>query len=97
MSSAAASLASGILDAISAGILIYAAMVELIGNEFIHSRRWMVCSWCVFLSHPLSLSSARRANLKLAAWKGQALLCAGKLCRGRGHHVTVGQLSAALD
>ncbi|ORY91603.1 ZIP zinc transporter-domain-containing protein [Leucosporidium creatinivorum] len=45
MSSAAASLASGILDSVSAGILIYAATVQLMAAEFIQSRRWLVCSW----------------------------------------------------
>ncbi|KAL7420940.1 hypothetical protein Q5752_004894 [Cryptotrichosporon argae] len=45
MTSAAASIASGVLDSISAGILIYTATVELIAHEFIFNSYYHTCSW----------------------------------------------------
>lgn len=60
MSSASASIASGVLDSISAGILLYAATVELIvstllrcyqdlpdsqAHEFIFNHFYHTCSW----------------------------------------------------
>ncbi|GAA5996054.1 uncharacterized protein JCM10292_004918 [Rhodotorula paludigena] len=45
MSSGSASVASGVLDAISAGILLYTATVELIAHEFIFNKTYHTCSW----------------------------------------------------
>lgn len=45
MSSGSASVASGVLDAISGGILIYTATVELIAHEFIFNDFYRRCSW----------------------------------------------------
>lgn len=44
MTSAKASIASGVLDATSAGILLYAATVELIAHEFIFNSYYHTCS-----------------------------------------------------
>lgn len=45
MSSGSASVAAGVLDSISAGILIYTATVELIAHEFLYNRLYLTCSW----------------------------------------------------
>ncbi|GAA5860747.1 hypothetical protein JCM1840_001950 [Sporobolomyces johnsonii] len=45
MSGASASIAAGVLDAISSGILIYTATVELIAHEFIFNKTYHSCSW----------------------------------------------------
>ncbi|BGP42674.1 hypothetical protein JCM10449v2_006686 [Rhodotorula kratochvilovae] len=45
MSSGSASVASGVLDAISSGILLYTATVELIAHEFIFNKFYHTCSW----------------------------------------------------
>ena len=45
MSGARASIVSGVLDATSAGILIYTALVELVAHEFIFSETYKTCSW----------------------------------------------------
>ncbi|GAA5991051.1 hypothetical protein JCM11641_006603 [Rhodosporidiobolus odoratus] len=45
MSGAAASVSSGVLDAISAGILLYTALVELIAHEFVFNSYYHNCSW----------------------------------------------------
>ncbi|KAM0755469.1 ZIP zinc/iron transport family [Meredithblackwellia eburnea MCA 4105] len=45
ISSANASIASGVLDATSSGILIYTATVELIAHEFIFNKAYHQCSW----------------------------------------------------
>ncbi|ORY34667.1 ZIP-like iron-zinc transporter [Naematelia encephala] len=45
MTAASGSIASGILDATSAGILLYAATVELIAHEFIFNHFYHTCSW----------------------------------------------------
>ncbi|CAD6574983.1 MAG: high-affinity Zn(2+) transporter zrt1 [Tremellales sp. Tagirdzhanova-0007] len=45
MTSANASIAAGVLDSISAGILIYTATVELIAHEFIFNAYYHTCSW----------------------------------------------------
>ncbi|BGP19243.1 hypothetical protein JCM10213_007022 [Rhodosporidiobolus nylandii] len=45
MSGGAASVASGVLDAISAGILMYTALVELIAHEVIFNKFYHTCSW----------------------------------------------------
>ncbi|GAA5910211.1 hypothetical protein JCM6882_001774 [Rhodosporidiobolus microsporus] len=45
MSSGSASIASGILDATSAGILMYTALVELIAHEFVFNKVYHTCSW----------------------------------------------------
>ncbi|POY76372.1 hypothetical protein BMF94_0569 [Rhodotorula taiwanensis] len=45
MSSGSASIASGILDAVSSGILLYTALVELIAHEFIFNKFYHTCSW----------------------------------------------------
>ncbi|ORY84712.1 Zinc/iron permease [Leucosporidium creatinivorum] len=45
MSSGSASVAAGVLDSISAGILIYTATVELISHEFILNKAYLTCSW----------------------------------------------------
>ncbi|GAA5932100.1 hypothetical protein JCM1841_006863 [Sporobolomyces salmonicolor] len=45
MSGASASIASGVLDATSSGILIYTATVELIAHEFIFNKMYHACSW----------------------------------------------------
>lgn len=45
MNGASASIASGVLDAISAGILIYSSLVELIAHEFIFNDVYKTCSW----------------------------------------------------
>ncbi|GAA6023142.1 hypothetical protein JCM8202_000998 [Rhodotorula sphaerocarpa] len=45
MNGATASITSGVLDAISAGILLYTATVELIAHEFIFNKLYHTCSW----------------------------------------------------
>lgn len=45
MSSGAASVAAGVLDSVSGGILIYTATVELIAHEFIFNDFYRRCSW----------------------------------------------------
>jgi len=45
MSSGSASVAAGVLDAVSGGILIYTATVELIAHEFIFNDFYRRCSW----------------------------------------------------
>ncbi|GAA5821718.1 hypothetical protein JCM11251_000987 [Rhodosporidiobolus azoricus] len=45
MSSGSASIASGVLDATSAGILMYTALVELIAHEFVFNKVYHTCSW----------------------------------------------------
>ncbi|GAA5941397.1 uncharacterized protein JCM15063_006086 [Sporobolomyces koalae] len=45
MEAAGASIASGVLDAISSGVLIYTATVELIAHEFIFNKAYHSCSW----------------------------------------------------
>ncbi|GAA5949382.1 hypothetical protein JCM3765_003391 [Sporobolomyces pararoseus] len=45
MEAAGASIASGVLDAISSGVLIYTATVELIAHEFIFNKAYHTCSW----------------------------------------------------
>ncbi|KAI5476563.1 zip-like iron-zinc transporter [Pseudohyphozyma bogoriensis] len=45
MSSGSASVAAGVLDSISGGILIYTATVELIAHEFIFNPAYHKCSW----------------------------------------------------
>ncbi|GAA6012786.1 hypothetical protein JCM11491_002561 [Sporobolomyces phaffii] len=45
MEAAGASIASGVLDAISSGVLIYTATVELIAHEFIFNKAYHNCSW----------------------------------------------------
>ncbi|GAA5883973.1 hypothetical protein JCM16303_001342 [Sporobolomyces ruberrimus] len=45
MEAAGAAIASGVLDAISSGVLIYTATVELIAHEFIFNKSYHTCSW----------------------------------------------------
>lgn len=45
MSSGPASIASGVLDATSSGILLYTATVELIAHEFVFNKAYLTCSW----------------------------------------------------
>ncbi|GAA6059828.1 hypothetical protein JCM10212_003740 [Sporobolomyces blumeae] len=45
MDAAPATIASGVLDAISAGVLLYTATVELIAHEFIFNKTYHSCSW----------------------------------------------------
>ncbi|GAA5915198.1 uncharacterized protein JCM6883_001763 [Sporobolomyces salmoneus] len=45
MEAAGAAIASGVLDAISSGVLIYTATVELIAHEFIFNKAYHTCSW----------------------------------------------------
>ncbi|GAA6033172.1 hypothetical protein JCM8097_002981 [Rhodosporidiobolus ruineniae] len=48
MGGGTASITSGILDAISAGILMYTALVELIAHEFVFNNFYHKCSWLRF-------------------------------------------------
>jgi len=45
MTAGRASIVAGILDSISAGVLIYTATVELIAHEFIFNTYYYTCSW----------------------------------------------------
>lgn len=45
MEAAGAAIASGVLDAISSGVLLYTATVELIAHEFIFNKQYHTCSW----------------------------------------------------
>ncbi|KZO89881.1 ZIP zinc/iron transport family [Calocera viscosa TUFC12733] len=45
MGAEGASITSGVLDSISAGILLYTATVELIAHEFIFNEYYHKCSW----------------------------------------------------
>ncbi|GAA5853828.1 hypothetical protein JCM8547_007464 [Rhodosporidiobolus lusitaniae] len=45
MSGGTASVTSGVLDAISAGILMYTALVELIAHEVVFNKFYHTCSW----------------------------------------------------
>ncbi|CAD6579895.1 MAG: hypothetical protein TREMPRED_002604 [Tremellales sp. Tagirdzhanova-0007] len=68
MTSASAAIASGILDSISAGILLYSGTVQLIAQEFILNNYYHTCPWKTVVMALTSFGLGAAIMSLLAKW-----------------------------